>query len=865
MHRTHSLKSRVRFDSPCLSLKPTLAGIPAAPYLANKVFDSEKSPKRERLDAQLERELYALCGRIYDGVQTSIEMERFNRLLDESEHARQLYLKYVRLNCHLMMHTGTDLSQRIDELRQYVSNAAGAEAAPTRDAAEKNDEVQVGASSGTVAGAVLLRSGAWVGVAIAASLALIACGVILGSGSDGPLEAARDGSVVHDRPRIDVEVVPQVAELTYVSRATRWTTDGESLSSSTALKSGDSVAFSRGQVELTYSSGTRLLLIGPADFELTDVGGYLKRGGLVASVTEEGHGFTVKTPNGKVVDLGTEFGVAVDDFGVSEVSVFEGAVEAYPYENDDRAERKLDLSEGRGLLWDSKSLISLKADLNSFASSALLRLPTQPLQEQKSSNELRYNGGSLEGDRWSPLGALGTSDRGLQLKGGPQSDHPPYLVTNREFDPSSGAVTVTCDFHFEGAGPHEDDVFAILTRSTNNRGIALPPWNGSLAAGVRCSFESSQDGERGVGLLRAGVKMESSRELNSIVQRGFLAPEASTSYRAVVVDDGVNVSMTVSERDNPSQSVSMTFRSLFRGGSNHVAFEGCRNGITIIERIEVSQEARTRFPPTYNGLSQSLRDAERRIRTDEELLASLAPRESELVSESKFDGSELDKESWRVLGHAALRDGMLQLGDPNEQGHIDTWRPRPYLLTRDTFDPHDGILTVVGRVTFAENFLTGFGATFGVMTRCGETYGSGPEWEQSVLNRGLRATFWPSAWDRERRLEIYERGVEDRMQLLATRGADVDPDQRSYLFQLIDDGETIQLSMLDPNRPDPPFRITATSRANFRPGPIAFESCWGSPILLDDIRIYQSPKGQKRPAVAHTDEPAADAADGRLD
>ncbi len=36
------------------------------------------------------------------------------------------------------------------------------------------------------------------------------------------------------------------------------------------------------------------------------------------------------TPSGKVVDLGTEFGLSVDEAGAATVRVFTGVVEAFP-------------------------------------------------------------------------------------------------------------------------------------------------------------------------------------------------------------------------------------------------------------------------------------------------------------------------------------------------------------------------------------------------------------------------------------------------------------------------------------------------------------------------------------------------------
>ena len=86
----------------------------------------------------------------------------------------------------------------------------------------------------------------------------------------------------------------------------------------------------------------------------------MRRGELVASVPHEGHGFTIETPNGKVIDLGTEFGVVVDDFGVSQVSVFEGKVETVP-SGTNASQNKFELTTGRALQWTNDSVIPMDA------------------------------------------------------------------------------------------------------------------------------------------------------------------------------------------------------------------------------------------------------------------------------------------------------------------------------------------------------------------------------------------------------------------------------------------------------------------------------------------------------------------------
>ena len=109
------------------------------------------------------------------------------------------------------------------------------------------------------------------------------------------------------------------------------------------------------------------------------------------------------------------------------------------------------------------------------------------------------------------------------------------------------------------------------------------------------------------------------------------------------------------------------------------------------------------------------------------------------------------------MGEVALENGQVQLGMPNDEQHIDTWRERPYLLTKERFDVANQSLTIVGQATFAENYLNGYGGSFAVMTRADDAYGGGSGWERSILRRGVRANFWPAAYGFDHSLEIQER------------------------------------------------------------------------------------------------------------
>jgi hypothetical protein len=86
-----------------------------------------------------------------------------------------------------------------------------------------------------------------------------------------------------------------------------------------------------GAAQIRFASGVVLTLTGPAELELQNAKQVaLRRGGVSLYVPPAGHGFTVTAPNGKFVDLGTEFSLDVDDQGRSDVHVLDGAVRMEP-------------------------------------------------------------------------------------------------------------------------------------------------------------------------------------------------------------------------------------------------------------------------------------------------------------------------------------------------------------------------------------------------------------------------------------------------------------------------------------------------------------------------------------------------------
>jgi hypothetical protein len=82
-----------------------------------------------------------------------------------------------------------------------------------------------------------------------------------------------------------------------------------------------------GTLELLTQSGAKVVIEAPAQFQFQSRNRMnLTRGRVAADVPPSAKGFTVITPGGEAIDLGTRFGVDVQNNGASEIHVFQGEV-----------------------------------------------------------------------------------------------------------------------------------------------------------------------------------------------------------------------------------------------------------------------------------------------------------------------------------------------------------------------------------------------------------------------------------------------------------------------------------------------------------------------------------------------------------
>lgn len=85
------------------------------------------------------------------------------------------------------------------------------------------------------------------------------------------------------------------------------------------------IQLSKGIIKFITDDNVEVLLQGPSEFTFISFSEIsLNYGKLFARVSEQGLGFTVTTPNSKIVDLGTEFGVLSHINGDTEIHMYKG-------------------------------------------------------------------------------------------------------------------------------------------------------------------------------------------------------------------------------------------------------------------------------------------------------------------------------------------------------------------------------------------------------------------------------------------------------------------------------------------------------------------------------------------------------------
>ena len=167
--------------------------------------------------------------------------------------------------------------------------------------------------------------------------ALLVFGLTIFNFPDSSLES-KDSSQITDREVLDDTSSISIPEKTVFAVLTNsvglsWDADAVVTPSLGQTLDSCSLKVDGGLAQLEFIRGSTVILEGPVEFEIKGVNeGSLKIGKLRANVPPVAKGFAVDLPHGRLIDLGTEFGLHVHDGGSTEIFVYKGKVryEGFP-------------------------------------------------------------------------------------------------------------------------------------------------------------------------------------------------------------------------------------------------------------------------------------------------------------------------------------------------------------------------------------------------------------------------------------------------------------------------------------------------------------------------------------------------------
>lgn len=268
-----------------------------------------------------------------NGLMDEARLKELEALLRADGEARRYFVRYARLHTdlHLEMRAQRAGARALDSIDRLEQDAA----APTH----RTPATSTGAHSGAVHPWFASR------VLVPAASLLLAAGIgwwliHSASGPNGP---------GHERA---------VAWLINAQNC-RWS-DEEPAGD---MQAGKTLTLQRGLAEIRFACGAKVVLEGPATLELlSGKSARLQQGKLTAHVPEAATGFEILSPQGKVIDLGTEFGISVSEDGAANVYVFAGKVEARSTDAGPSAANAVSLSRNQAARIAAGKVIIQPAD-----------------------------------------------------------------------------------------------------------------------------------------------------------------------------------------------------------------------------------------------------------------------------------------------------------------------------------------------------------------------------------------------------------------------------------------------------------------------------------------------------------------------
>jgi hypothetical protein len=296
-------------------------------------------------------ELRALIARVREGQPTPEQQARLQQMLTDSDAARTMYARYTAMQAILELAVGgIDAERPTANPRELSGGWLPATIEDDRTSSSSISPV-VNLFDAPGHATVGYFSSGWP-IAYLIATVVFAVGLLVGTLVHvSPNKEFADHTHTGRTPNPQSPAPNSSPTVARITGSVDCVWDGaanhqsEIINEKSPLHLGDTLALRSGLLEITYDTGAKIILQGPATYQIqSPADGYLSVGKLTAKLekrsevsdqrTESANHqseitnqkFVVRTPTATVTDLGTEFGVEVDAAGATQSHVFRGSV-----------------------------------------------------------------------------------------------------------------------------------------------------------------------------------------------------------------------------------------------------------------------------------------------------------------------------------------------------------------------------------------------------------------------------------------------------------------------------------------------------------------------------------------------------------
>lgn len=125
-----------------------------------------------------------------------------------------------------------------------------------------------------------------------------------------------------------------------------------------------------GLAELLFDTNARVVIEGPAEFQIYDDDRIaLRYGKIYAVVPQEAIGFTVNAPSAQIIDMGTEFGVEADTYGNTYLHMIKGKTALIAGEKSNKIRMEVSTGFAKKISGDTQTVSDIPCNETSFVRS----------------------------------------------------------------------------------------------------------------------------------------------------------------------------------------------------------------------------------------------------------------------------------------------------------------------------------------------------------------------------------------------------------------------------------------------------------------------------------------------------------------